>query len=99
MIIISHFSYGLFAGEDRGWELKRIEDGGSMGEYGKGWEVGVLKEWSERNSGNKQHCLKYFTFKKAIKQRKPRKKREELGMQGTGGGRFAPLLFPPNFVS
>ena len=71
---------------------------GSPREQGMGgvWEAGVERVGGGcgRNSGNKQHCFKYFTTKKAIKQRKPRKKREELGMQGTGGGRFAPLLFP-----
>jgi len=37
VIIISQFSYGLFAREDRGWEPERIGDGRSMGgRSGKG---------------------------------------------------------------
>lgn len=61
--------------------------GGRRGNGGRG-EIGGISNTAQ-----------YVTTTKTIKQRKPRKKGQQLGIQGTGGGRFAPFVFLPNFVS
>ena len=75
--------------EDRGWEPMRIRDGGVREVEEEKVRGGSFKRvWSRRNRGKIHKDTYYFKIKG------PEKKKREMRMQGMGGGRFAPPVFP-----
>jgi len=74
---------------DRGWETRRKGAGG-VREVGEEGEAGFPR-WREAGEKGKimQHCAMFCNPKNA-KRQKPKNTGKELGLKGTGSGRFKP---------